>query len=303
MFKKFTTAQRSYQTFEHEALGVIKALMKWGDKLVGWEFTIITDHEALETIKTSNHDGKSGQLIRWDEYLSQFQYEVMHVPRVPNKVADCLFQYYENDWYDEVHEPHNYVPADLRLDPNWEDLTELQMQEIANVSCTPQVLAHRLCYHNEDRVAEAAQLPDIPEPAVEDGGGDLTVANALQNGPSLQKIILGGETFIHAVRDGYKGDNIFSKVINNPGHYPIFRVIDGIIHTKNHLGDECMCIPWSLLEGKHSLPEIMIYHAQRYPGSPRSTENIGIYMLMVLVAVDGQRHSEILLEFVMNQGR
>jgi hypothetical protein len=35
MSKKFTSAQRSYRTFEHEALAVIKALMKWEDKLVG----------------------------------------------------------------------------------------------------------------------------------------------------------------------------------------------------------------------------------------------------------------------------
>ena len=35
MSKKFTTAQWSYRTFEHKALGVIKALMKWEDKLVG----------------------------------------------------------------------------------------------------------------------------------------------------------------------------------------------------------------------------------------------------------------------------
>ena len=54
MSKKFTSAQRSYQTFEHEALAVIKALMKWEDKLVGRQFTIVTDHEALETIKTMN---------------------------------------------------------------------------------------------------------------------------------------------------------------------------------------------------------------------------------------------------------
>jgi RNase H-like domain found in reverse transcriptase len=130
MSKKFTSAQRSYRTFEHEALAVIEALMKWEDKLVGRQFTIVTDHEALETIKTTNRDGKSGRLIHWDEYLSQFQYEVMHVPGKQNKVADCLSRYYEIDRYDEVHEPHQYVSADVRLDPNSEDLTELRLQEL-----------------------------------------------------------------------------------------------------------------------------------------------------------------------------
>jgi len=32
--------------------------MKWEDKLVRHKFHIVTDHEALETIKTSNHDGR-----------------------------------------------------------------------------------------------------------------------------------------------------------------------------------------------------------------------------------------------------
>ncbi len=73
--------------------------------------------------------------------------------------------------------------------------------------------------------------------------------------------MLGGEAFVQAIKDGYKGDNVFAKVIDNPGHYPIFRVIDGIIHTKNRLGDECMCVPQSLLKGKCSLPEIVIDHA------------------------------------------
>jgi hypothetical protein len=78
MSKKFTSAQRSYRTFEHKALAMIETLMKWEDKLVRCKFHIVTDHEALETIKMSNHDGKSGRLICWDEYLSHFKYKIMH---------------------------------------------------------------------------------------------------------------------------------------------------------------------------------------------------------------------------------
>ena len=70
MSKKFTAAQRSYRTFEHKALAVIEALMKWEDKPIGRQFMIVMDHEALKTIKMMNRDGKSGQLIHWDEYLS-----------------------------------------------------------------------------------------------------------------------------------------------------------------------------------------------------------------------------------------
>jgi len=155
MSKKFTAAQRSYRTFKHEALTVIEALMKWEDKLVRRKFHIVTDHEALETIKMSNHDGKSGRLIHWDEYLSPFKYEIMHIPGIENKVADCLSCYYENDQYNEIHESHHYVSANVRLYPNYEDLTDLHLQEILEPKPSALLLARRLQDHNEDRVAEA----------------------------------------------------------------------------------------------------------------------------------------------------
>ena len=144
MSKKFTAAQRSYQTFEHKVLAVIEALMKWEDKLVGRKFHIVTNNEALETIKTSNCDGKSRCLIQWDEYLSRFKYEIMHVPGVTNKVVDCLSHYYENDRYDEIHESHHYVSADVWLDPNYEDLTDLRLQEILELKPSALLLARRL---------------------------------------------------------------------------------------------------------------------------------------------------------------
>jgi len=67
--------------------------------------------------------------------------------------------------------------------------------------------------------------------------------------------------FLEAIKSGYKNDPMFSKVLENPGHYLNFRVFEGIIHTKNRLGDECLCIPRALYKGKHSLPEVTIDHA------------------------------------------
>jgi transposase InsO family protein len=271
MSKKFTSAQRSYKTFEHEALAVIEALMKWEDKLVGRQFCIVTDHEALETIKTSNRDGKSGRLIRWDEYLSRFQFTVMHVPGELNKVADCLSRYYENDRSDELHASHHYVSADVRLDPNHEDLTELRLKELS--SNQEHILARRLRDRNEDRVDEAnrmehaavidAEVPEVPRPADED---DVTVGDALQDGPPLHEIVLGDTDFLQAVKEGYRDDTMFNKIIEKPHHFSMFRIEDGLIHTKNRLGVDCICIPRSRFKGKRSLPEIVIDHAHNTLG-------------------------------------
>ena len=37
--------------FEREMLAIIEALLKWEDKLLGFKFTIVTDHEALGYLK------------------------------------------------------------------------------------------------------------------------------------------------------------------------------------------------------------------------------------------------------------
>ena len=50
--KKFSNAQHNYRTHEHETIAVLEALMKWGDKLLGWKFTLVTDHKGLEYFMT-----------------------------------------------------------------------------------------------------------------------------------------------------------------------------------------------------------------------------------------------------------
>ena len=58
MSKKFTDAQRSYFMYEHEMLGVIEALRKWDDTLLGLRsIWIVTDHEALKTFMLKAHAG------------------------------------------------------------------------------------------------------------------------------------------------------------------------------------------------------------------------------------------------------
>jgi|SRR5882762_4082950 len=106
-----------------------------------------------------------------------------------------------------------------------------------------------------------AIVPNIPQCMQErDLGEDMTVGEALQNGPPLDKIFLGDGLFLEAIKSGYKNNPMFSKVLENLGHYLNFRVFEGIIHTRNRLGDECLCIPRALYRGNCSLPKVTIDH-------------------------------------------
>ena len=43
---------------------------------------------------------------------------------VDNKVADCLSRYYETEGGEGAHECVNWVNADIRLDPEGDDLPQ-----------------------------------------------------------------------------------------------------------------------------------------------------------------------------------
>jgi hypothetical protein len=80
MSKKLSNAQQNYRTFERETLAIIKALLKWEDKLLGFKFTIITDHEVLSYLKTQWK--LSSRQIRWIDYMSRFDANIVHTPKV-----------------------------------------------------------------------------------------------------------------------------------------------------------------------------------------------------------------------------
>ena len=116
--KKFSNLQQHYRTHEHETIAMLEALMKWEDKLLGWKFTLITDHKGLKFFETQK--SLSDRQVQWWEFLSHFNFIIMHVNGVDNKVADCLSHYYENDTSDDTHSEHTYVNTDIPLGPDGE---------------------------------------------------------------------------------------------------------------------------------------------------------------------------------------
>ena len=105
-----------YRTHEHETIAVFEALMKWEDKILGRKFTLVTDHKGLEYFETQKN--LSDRQVQWWEFLSRFNYTIMHVDGMDNKVADCLSCYYENDASEDNHSENTYDNADIRLDPD-----------------------------------------------------------------------------------------------------------------------------------------------------------------------------------------
>lgn len=263
MSKKFTSAQRSYPTYEQEALAMIEALLKWEDRLIGRKFRIATDHEALLAMGQVKRDTRSGRLIRWDEFLSRYDYEIEHVPGRENKVADCLSRYFENDPPDILRPVQDYVNADVRLDPGLEDITDVRKEEIEMT--VRDVALRALREVVEDREQEAAALtPSVPSPMTT-AEAAVTVHDALQSGPPLHRILDGEEGFLAAVRASYAADTTFSKVMAKPSAYPSFEEQDGLLYVTTRFAQKVLCVPAGRL-GKRSLQELVIDHAHNTIG-------------------------------------
>ena len=120
MSKEFMMAQQNYTIHKLETLLILEALMKWEDKLIGYNIHIITDHKALEFFKTQLK--LMACQHHWMDYLSRFSFDITYIKGDLNKVTDCLSQYYESDTIQDIHMYNEYVCVDACIDPAGEDL-------------------------------------------------------------------------------------------------------------------------------------------------------------------------------------
>ncbi|KAG6882888.1 hypothetical protein C0995_013528 [Termitomyces sp. Mi166 len=123
---KFTTAQQNYAVHKLETLTILEALLKWEDKLMGYNIHIITDHKALEFFKT--------QIVCHDTLKGDIQ--------------------------DDVHDIHDFVQADKRIDLEGEDLPLHRFQEIVEHQVEIQAMqACKLCCSKQ--LKEQLELRDL----------------------------------------------------------------------------------------------------------------------------------------------
>ena len=169
---------------KHEMITMLEALMKWEDKLLGCRFTLVTDHKGLKYLETQKN--LSDRQVQWWEFLSHFNYTIMHVNGVDNKVADCLPHYYENDTSDDTHSDSTYVNTDIRLDRDGELLptdryTEMHAAATRWLKC----LAKRQeSHHIEAKILNASDKDLLPSENTS-SADDITTIAAGNDGKSL----------------------------------------------------------------------------------------------------------------------
>ncbi|EIE88990.1 hypothetical protein RO3G_13701 [Rhizopus delemar RA 99-880] len=87
-----TPSQRRWSTTKRELYAIILALKKYRKFLWGKHFTIYSDHKALVYLHTQKI--ANPMMIGWMETLLDFDFDVVHIPGVLNKLPDQLSRLY-----------------------------------------------------------------------------------------------------------------------------------------------------------------------------------------------------------------
>jgi hypothetical protein len=95
-------AEKNYLIHEKELLAIIRVLKKWRTDLLGSPIYVYTDHKTLENFDTQKD--LSRRQLRWQEFLSQYEINMIYIPGPDNTVADALSRLPEDTA--EIPVPH-----------------------------------------------------------------------------------------------------------------------------------------------------------------------------------------------------
>ncbi|MCO5588554.1 hypothetical protein L7F22_042511 [Adiantum nelumboides] len=84
----FSKPEMTAQIYEKELLAVIHALTQWRHYLLGADFIVFTDNQSLRYFLSQKQLSK--KQMRWENILSQFHFQIVHVQGQKNVVGDAL---------------------------------------------------------------------------------------------------------------------------------------------------------------------------------------------------------------------
>jgi len=211
--------------------------------------------------------------------MSRFDFDITYVKGEYNKVADCLSRYYESDTAADVHGYHDYVQADLRIDPTGDNLPATRYEEVvekvveihamhameARRSRCLQEARDRLEVEVQDLApppTRKKQLPSqhepIPQPTTKGRKPEnelgtqqsMTLGNSLRDetsgeAPASSKHLETDKAMIEFIKNGYPTDpQLFKIILDKPEQYTkSFAIRDGLIWTINNKGSKVICLP------------------------------------------------------------
>ena len=86
---KFTKSELNWNIVEKECYAVIYSLRHYRHFLLNTHFIVKVDNRII-TYLNSKHNLKNHKLLNWALELSDYDYEIVHIPSTHNQMSDCL---------------------------------------------------------------------------------------------------------------------------------------------------------------------------------------------------------------------
>lgn len=90
-----TQVEYRYTTTEKELLAIVYSILKFRTYLIGWEFQIITDHQALTFLLSTPY--QNSRLMRWILSLQEYNFSIVHCKGSDNIVADFFSRNFKSE--------------------------------------------------------------------------------------------------------------------------------------------------------------------------------------------------------------
>jgi len=97
--KTLSRSERNYTITKKELLAAVTFIEKWSYYLLGNKFLVRTDHQALTWLRKTN--SISGQLMRWNERIQDYDFDIEYRPGKKHGNADAMSRYPHPELEDE----------------------------------------------------------------------------------------------------------------------------------------------------------------------------------------------------------
>lgn len=165
--RSLSAPETRYTTAEKECLAVVWGVKKMKAFLEGYQFTVITDHQALKWLNTLKNP--SGRLARWALELQQYDFNIEYRPGKNNQIADQLSRNPalatiedKKNWYERKHSETLKSPD---ADPSFCIKNDKLYKKISNPSYGLKINTEsewKLCIPASDRTQTIKENHDEP---------------------------------------------------------------------------------------------------------------------------------------------
>ncbi|CEI92075.1 hypothetical protein RMCBS344292_06348 [Rhizopus microsporus] len=93
MLHSLSPAEKNYGISEVEVLVIVKGIKKFAYYLACTNFTVVTDHHALQFLQSKKSSDLRGRLARWAPLLQQHDFTIVYRPGKVNIGPDALSRY------------------------------------------------------------------------------------------------------------------------------------------------------------------------------------------------------------------